>query len=179
MRYICYDKKLINGEKTYMLRLYFKKIIWIPVYIIAWLIITLLISLFLGMFFSPAFIAVFSFIGIIILITAITFKTRYNNNATKREYLIITKSFKIKSEILKVLHTKDFIADLLVFVTFALILVIISALKLISQTNIIIWLLATFIVIFFTTILLSTIDIAYWLLIRYRWYKEKIENKNY
>ena len=162
-----------------MLILYLKKIIWIPVYIIAWLIITLLISLFLGMFFSPAFIAVFSFIAIIILITAITFKTRYNNNATKREYLIITKSFKIKSEILKVLHTKDFIADILVFATFALIMVIISALKLIAQTHIIIWLLATLIFICLTTVLLSAIDILYWLVIKYKWYKERIENKNY
>ena len=94
-------------------------------------------------------------------------------------YLSNTGGFKLKTEISKVIRNNDFIADLLVFVTFALIMVIISALKLIAQTHIIIWLLATLIFICLTTVLLSAIDILYWLVIKYKWYKERIENKNY
>lgn len=162
-----------------MMKLYLKKIILIPIYIIAWLVLTLLLNIILGVFFSPAFIAVFSLIGIIILISAITIKNRYNDGKNRREYLSNTGGFKLKTEISKVIRNNDFIADILVFATFALIMVIISALKLIAQTHIIIWLLATLIFICLTTVLLSAIDILYWLVIKYKWYKERIENKNY
>ena len=162
-----------------MMKLYLKKIILIPIYIIAWLVLTLLLNIILGVFFSPAFIAVFSFVGIIILISVITIKNRYNNGENRREYLSNTGGFKLKTEISKVIRNNDFIADILVFATFALIMVIISALKLIAQTHIIIWLLATLIFICLTTVLLSAIDILYWLVIKYMWYKERIENKNY
>ena len=162
-----------------MLILYLKKIIRVPLYFIAWLILTFILSIILGVFFSPAFIAVFSLIGIIILISAITIKNRYNDGKNRREYLSNTGGFKLKTEISKVIRNNDFIADILVFATFALIMVIISALKLIAQTHIIIWLLATLIFICLTTVLLSAIDILYWLVIKYKWYKERIENKNY
>ena len=162
-----------------MMKLYLKKIILIPIYIIAWLVLTLLLNIILGVFFSPAFIAVFSLIGIIILISAITIKNRYNDGKNRREYLSNTGGFKLKTEISKVIRNNDFIADILVFATFALIMVIISALKLIAQTHIIIWLLATLIFICLTTVLLSAIVILYWLVIKYKWYKERIENKNY
>ena len=162
-----------------MMKLYLKKIILIPIYIIAWLVLTLLLNIILGVFFSPAFIAVFSFVGIIILISVITIKNRYNDGKNRREYLSNTGGFKLKTEISKVIRNNDFIADILVFATFALIMVIVSALKLIAQTHIIIWLLATLIFICLTTVLLSAIDILYWLVIKYKWYKERIENKNY
>ena len=159
-----------------MMKLYLKKIILIPIYIIAWLVLTLLLNIILGVFFSPAFIAVFSFVGIIILISVITIKNRYNNGENRREYLSVNGKFKIKSELSEVIRNNDFIADILVFATFALIMVIISALKLIAQTHIIIWLLATLIFICLTTVLLSAIDVFYWLIVRHKWYKERIRN---
>lgn len=159
-----------------MMKLYLKKIILIPIYIIAWLVLTLLLNIILGVFFSPAFTAVFSFVGIIILISVITIKNRYNNGGKRREYLSDTDGFKMKTEISKVIRNNDFIADLLVFATFALIPVMLSASELIAQTNIIIWLLAALIFICLTAVLLSAIDVFYWLIVRHKWYKERIRN---
>jgi len=155
-----------------MLKLYFKKMIWLIIYAVFWFAIFAVMALFLNPFLSPAFILVLSFAGTFMFVTSYTIRNRYPDGELRRAYLAETESFNLKTEIMKVLRFEHFIAEVLVFITFSVILITIafSSVETISALKLL-W--GTIKVISVFTIPFSLIDIVFWLLIRYRWYKDR------
>ncbi len=155
-----------------MLKLYLKKLLWLIIYAVFWFAIFAVMALFLNPFLSPAFILIFSFVGTIVFVTTYTISNRYPDGALKRAYLAETESFNLKTEIMKVLRFEHFIAELLVYITFSVILITIafSSVETIIALNL---LFGCIKVISAFTIPFTLIDIVFWLLIRYRWYKDR------
>ena len=92
-----------------------------------------------------------------------------------RDYISDVETFKVKYEIPKVIRMDDFIADFWIFATFAVVLFLITASGLLSDTHVLIWLLAIVIGSALVAVVASVVDIACWILVRYKWYKERIE----
>lgn len=155
-----------------MIKLYFKKLIWLIVYVVFGFGIFAVMALFLNPFLSPAFILIFSFVVTFMFVTSYTIRNRYPDGALKRAYLAETESFNLKTEIMKVLRFEHFIAELLVYITFGIIIVTIAFLR-VETISVLKLLWGTIKAISMFTIPFTIIDIVFWLLIRYRWYKEK------
>lgn len=158
-----------------MKQLYLKKLKFIPIYFVVWVLLFLLCNTFLGAFLEEAAVSVCSIIAITIVIFIFCYKKRYNNIEAMREYISNVETFKIKYEIPKVIRMDDFIADFWIFVTFAVVLFLITASGLLSDTHVLIWLLAIVIGAALVAVVASVVDIACWILVRYNWYRERIE----
>ena len=155
-----------------MFVLYLKKLLWMLFYAAFWFLIFVVCALFLNPFLSPALILILSFLLTYGFITTYTIRNRYPDGEMRRAYLAETESFNLKTEIMKVLRFEHFIAEVLVYITFAIVLVavVFSSVETIIAFNL---LLGCIKVISMFTIPFTLVDIVFWLLIRYRWYKDR------
>lgn len=155
-----------------MFVLYLKKLLWMLFYAAFWFLIFVVCALFLNPFLSPALILILSFLLTYTFVTIYTIRNRYPDGELRRAYLSDIESFELKTEMIKVLRFEHFIAEVLVYITFAIVLVavVFSSVETISVLKLL-W--GTVKVISMFTIPFTLIDIVFWLLIRYRWYKDR------
>ena len=142
------------------------------IYVVFGLVIFVVCALFLGVYLSPAFVLVISFLLTFAFVTTYTISNRYPNGALRRAYLSDMGSFELKTELMKVLRFEHFIAEVLAYITFGIALSTIVALRA-EITSVFKLLRGTIVIISRFAIPFSLIDIVFWLLIRYRWYKDR------
>ena len=67
-----------------MIGLYFKKLLWLIIYVVFWGAIFFVMALFLNPFLSPVLILILSFFGVFAFITTYTVRNRYPDGAETR-----------------------------------------------------------------------------------------------
>ncbi len=157
-----------------MLRLFFNKLWCLILYFALYLFLTLIISIFLAALFSPAFLGVFSMLAIIIAVTVTVLRRRYRDNAQKRKYLDETKSFKLISEIKSIVHMPDFIAEFILFAAVSIGMCVYSILSSDLGVNLFVKVFSVFTSSVVFTSVATLIDIAFYLIIRYKWNRERL-----